>query len=83
MAAGGAALYALGSRVQWIQIPDLGAGWTAYSHDPAGYGFQLHWFAAPDGFEVHGGAGGKGGDISAAGERAGRACLCPALTGSR
>jgi hypothetical protein len=51
-AAGGAALYALGSRVQWLGSPE--AGWTAYSYDPTGYGIELHWFAAPDDFEPSG-----------------------------
>jgi|AntAceMinimDraft_5_1070358.scaffolds.fasta_scaffold28558_2 hypothetical protein len=47
-AQGGAAFYAIGSRVQWLGNPE--SGWTAYSYDPSGYGFELHWFAAPEGF---------------------------------
>jgi hypothetical protein len=41
LASGGTALYALGSRVQWLGSPD--GGWAAYSYDPSGFGFELHW----------------------------------------
>ena len=51
-AAAGAALYGLGLHVQWLGSDE--AGWTAYTHDPAGYGVELHWFAAPDGFRPSG-----------------------------
>ena len=51
-AAIGAALYGLGLHVQWLGSDE--AGWTAYTHDPAGYGIELHWFAAPDGFRPSG-----------------------------
>ena len=52
MALGGRALYRLGSRVQWVGTGET--GWAPYSYDPAGYGIELHWYAAPDGFAPSG-----------------------------
>ena len=44
MAAAAEALYAAGHRIQWIQTPLLGSGWAQYTHDPSGWGIELHWF---------------------------------------
>lgn len=52
MARAGAALYALGHRVQWVGSADF--GWAPYSYDPSGYGVELHWNAAADGFAPSG-----------------------------
>jgi len=49
LATGGRALYAHNSSVQWVPVGEA-SGWAAYSHDPAGYGVELHWFAAPTQF---------------------------------
>eukprot|EP00658_Telonema_sp_P-2_P036188 TRINITY_DN26228_c0_g1_i1.p1 TRINITY_DN26228_c0_g1~~TRINITY_DN26228_c0_g1_i1.p1 ORF type:complete len:484 (-),score=59.52 TRINITY_DN26228_c0_g1_i1:130-1581(-) len=60
LARGGAALYNSSSRVQWLPIGfdkfnGTGvASWTPYSHDPAGYGIQLHWVAGPSQFSPTG-----------------------------
>ena len=51
-AAAGEALYGMGLHVQWLGSDD--SGYTAYSHDPSGYGIELHWFYAPEGFKPSG-----------------------------
>jgi len=54
MVAGGRALYNFGSRIQWVNTHGLGGNWTPYSYDPAGYGIQLHWYYASQGFAPDG-----------------------------
>eukprot|EP00966_Prymnesium_polylepis_P308477 7128764-Prymnesium_polylepis.1 len=53
LATGARALYARNSSVQWVPVGEA-SGWAAYSHDPAGYGIELHWFAAPPEFQPSG-----------------------------
>merc|ERR1712039_394442 len=52
LAAGSHALFEFGSRATYIsyQEPTVGTFWWPYSHDPAGYGFQLHWYNQAPGF---------------------------------
>jgi len=54
MTRGGRALANFSRRTQWVYTNGLGGNWTPYSYDPAGYGIQLHWYFASEGFAPEG-----------------------------
>lgn len=58
LAAGSRALFNAGSHLTYVPYKDsITEGktfWWPYSHDPAGYGVQLHWFNQVTGFQPEG-----------------------------
>ena len=47
------AVYGLGHRMTWVPF-NFANGWFPYTYDPAGYGFELHWFFTPADFRPSG-----------------------------
>jgi hypothetical protein len=48
LAAGSRALFNSGSHITYMPVESF---WWPYSHDPAGYGIELHWYNQASGFQ--------------------------------